>query len=174
MKTEWYVITGAPSSGKTTLINFLEKLGYQAVHEVARVLIDEEIKKGKTLEDIRKNDVEFQGKILKIKLEIESKLPKNKIVFLDRGIPDNIAYLKAYGLDFKDVLKYCKEKTYRKIFLLERLPFEKDYARIENEEIAEKLHFLIKEAYANLGYEIVEIPAVKVEERLKIILANID
>jgi predicted ATPase len=33
-ETNWYVVTGAPSSGKTTLVRELEKLGYRVVHEV--------------------------------------------------------------------------------------------------------------------------------------------
>ena len=174
MNTKWYVITGAPNSGKTTVINSLAKLGYQTVPEIARILIDEEMKKGKTLEDIRKNDMEFQRKVLKVKIEIEKKLSKSKIVFLDRGIPDNIAYLQAYDLNYEDVLEFCKEKIYRKIFLLERFPFKKDYARIENDETAEKLQFLLRKVYSDLGYEVIGVPTVSVEERLKIILSNID
>ena len=46
-ETNWYVITGAPSSGKSSVIRELENLGYRVVHEVARAYIEEELKKGK-------------------------------------------------------------------------------------------------------------------------------
>jgi predicted ATPase len=39
-KTNWYVITGAPCSGKTSVIRELEKRGYRVVHEVARAYIE--------------------------------------------------------------------------------------------------------------------------------------
>ena len=170
----WYVITGAPSCGKTTVVNSLAKMGYKVVPEVARVLIDEEVKNGRTLKDIRKDEFGFQKRILKTKLEIEKKLPKNEIIFFDRGIPDNVAYLKAYNIDYEHELKICKKKSYRKIFILDRLPFEKDYARIENEEMAAKIHRLIKEVYTALGYEVIEVPLMSVKKRVKMILSNID
>ena len=171
--SKWYVITGAPSSGKTTIISKLSEMGYYTVPEAARVLIDKEMKKGKTLGEIRKNEIKFQRKVLKLKIQIEKKTPKNKIVFFDRGIPDNIAFFQVYGADPKEVLKLCKEKNYRKIFLLEQLPFEKDYARIEDKEKAKKLGKLLEKTYVDLGYEIVSVPVMKVEDRVNFILSNL-
>jgi len=174
MTSRWYIITGSASSGKTTLIQALSKMGYLTVPEAARILIDKEIKKGNKLEEIRKDELDFQRKVLKIKVDTEEKLPKNKIVFFDRGIPDTIAYYNLYNFNPKEVMKFCKELTYRKIFLLEMLPFQKDYARIESEELAKKLHNWLKKAYLGLGYEVIDVPDVSVEDRLKIILSKID
>ena len=46
--SSWYVITGGPSTGKTTLLEELAKRGYKTIPEVARVVIDEGIAAGKT------------------------------------------------------------------------------------------------------------------------------
>jgi predicted ATPase len=174
MNTKWYVITGSASTGKTTLVNSLLKLGYLTVPEAARILIDEEIKKGKTIEEIRKNEAEFQRKVLDIKINVEKNLPKDKIVFFDRGIPDSIAYYQICGLDIVGLLNLCKKKTYRKIFMLEQLPIEKDYARVEDAETLNKIQILLRKAYSDLGYEIIGIPVMTVEKRLKMITSNID
>lgn len=175
MTSRWYVITGSASCGKTTLVNALSKIGYLTVPEAARTVIDEGIKNGKNVEEIRKDEIEFQKKVLELKIKIESELPKDKIVFFDRAIPDTIAYLQIYGIDARDVIKFCKEKkTYRKIFILERLPLEKDYARIEDDKTLNKIQSLLRKAYSDLEYEVINIPTVPVEERLKIILSNID
>jgi predicted ATPase len=174
MNTKWYVITGTASTGKTTLVNSLTKLNYLTVPEAARVLIDEEIKKGKTIEEIRKNEAEFQRKVLDIKINVEKNLPKDRIVFFDRGIPDSIAYYQICGLDIAGLLKLCKKNMYRKIFMLEQLPIEKDYARVEDTETINKIQILLRKAYSDLGYEIIDIPAMTVEKRLKMILSNID
>ena len=172
-ESKWYVITGAPSSGKTTIISRLSKLGYQTIPEAARVLIDKEISEGRTLEEIRRDELDFQRKVLKMKIEIENKISKDKIVFFDRGVPDTIAYYKLYGFNLEEVLKFCKERTYKKIFFLEPLPFEKDYARIEDEDKAKKLNNLFKMAYIDLGYDVISVPIISVDERVKLILSNL-
>lgn len=175
MKPKWYVITGAASCGKTTLIDSLARIGYLTVPEAARVMIDEGIKSGKTTEEIRKDEVEFQKKVLEFKIKTENELPKDKIVFFDRAIPDTIAYLQVYGISVEDLVKICKEKkTYRKIFMLERLPFEKDYARTEDNETLNRIQVLLRRAYSDLGYEIIDVPATSLKERLELVLSNID
>lgn len=171
--TKWYVITGAPSSGKTTTISILSKMGYLTHTEAARILIDKEISKGKSLEEIRKDEREFQRKVLRMKIEIEEKLPKDKIVFLDRGIPDTIGYYQLYEFDVQEILKFCKRNVYKKIFFLEPIPFEKDYARIEDEKKAEKLSELLKKAYLDLGYEVIVVPRMTIEKRVNFILSNL-
>lgn len=172
-KSKWYVITGGPSSGKTTVLKELAKLGYIIYPEAARVFIDQEMAKGKSLKEIRGNETKFQRKILKIKIDVEKTAPKDKIVFFDRAIPDSIAYYQICGLDPKEVLKFCQGKTYRKIFFFRQLLFENDYARVEDSETIEKLNRLLKKSYKNLGYEVIEIPAKSVEERVKKILTQI-
>ncbi|MCK4860201.1 MAG: ATP-binding protein [Candidatus Omnitrophica bacterium] len=170
---EWYVITGGPSSGKTTIISRLSEKGYYVVPEAARILIDNELALGKSLEEIRINELEFQRKVLKLKIEIESKTPQDKIVLFDRAMPDSIAYYKVCEGNADEVMRFCKEKRYKKIFFLEQLPFEKDYARIEDEMLANKLSMLLKQAYMDLNYDVVSVPPVDVDERLKLILSEI-
>ncbi len=170
----WCVITGGPSSGKTTVLNELAKLGYVVYPEAARVFIDQEMAKGKSLKEIRRNEAEFQRKVLKIKMEVEKNAPKDNVVFFDRAIPDSIAYYQICGLDPKEVLKFCQEKKYRKIFFLEQLYFNQDYARVEDEKTIKKLNKLLKESYENLGYEVINIPTMSVEDRVQKILSEID
>ena len=170
----WYVITGGPSSGKTTVINELAKLGYFAAPDVARDNINQEIAKGKSLKEIRGNEAEFQRKVLKMKIEREKKIPEDKIVFLDNAVPCSIAYYQICGLNPKGVIKLCQKKRYRKIFFLEQLPVEKDCARIENAKIIKKLNKLLKEEYKNLGYKVINVPAMSVKKRVQKILAGLN
>lgn len=173
MAPNWYVITGGISSGKTTIINELSKLGFHTIPEVARVLIDREMVKGKTLGQTREDEVKFQVKVLEMKIEIEDKAPKDKTVFLDRAIPDSIAYYEFLGSDTKELVELCREKRYNKIFFLEQLPYKKDYARIEDGETAKRISELLFKAYADLGYEIKRVPAMSIEDRVKFILSHL-
>lgn len=169
----WYVITGAPHAGKTTLIEELEKIGHKVVLEAARVFIDEEIEKGETIEEIRKDEFEFQKKVLKMKIENETKKSQKEIIFWDRGIPDSLAYLEMLGITDEFFQKAANNSEYKKVFLLSPLPYKKDYARTENEEQQLMIHKLLKKAYGNPKYNLIEIGDIGVEERLKFILKNL-
>ncbi len=169
IKTNWYVITGGPSTGKSTVLSFIEKLGYRVIPEAARVLIDEEMAKGKTIKEIREDEAEFQRKVLAMKIKIEQKLPKEEIIFFDRAVPDSVAYYQICGLDLKEALNVCQKDQYRKVFLMEQLPFEQNGARTENPETIKTLNRLFKETYQNLGYEVISVPVMSVEERVKFI-----
>ena len=168
--TNWCVITGAPSSGKTTLIIHLEKAGYEVVHEVARALIQSELARGLTLEQIRADKKTFENKILEAKVALEADLVKETLIFFDRGIPDSIAYFDIAGLDTGLAVEKSPSNHYRKVFLLDRLPFEKDRVRIEEQATADKLDQALEKSYRILGYEVTRIGVMSVEERLRTVL----
>lgn len=169
----WYVITGGPSSGKTATVKALEEKGYRVVPESARILIDQEIAKGKTLEEIRVDEMEFQKKVFNMKVELEDKTSKDEIVFFDRGLPDSIAYYQIYKGDISKIMDLCKNRRYNKIFFLEQIPFKKDYARIEDEAMAKKISILLKKAYLDLGHNVIIVPIMSVQERVNMILSKI-
>ena len=101
----------------------IEKLGYRVIPEAARVLIDEELAKGKTIEEIRKDERGFQRKVLAMKIKIENELSKDEIIFFDRAVPDSVAYYQISGLDPEEALNVCRRGQYSKVFLMEQLPF---------------------------------------------------
>jgi predicted ATPase len=169
----WYVITGAPSSGKTSVICELERLGYRVVHEVARAFIDEELKKGKTIEQIKADELAFERHILYKKIKIEESLPKKEIIFLDRAVPDSIAYFKSAGLNPNEPVKKSKLVRYKKIFLFERLEFEKDRVRSENQLKAAEIELLLEKAYQMLDYDIVYVPVLSIQKRTDFILQHL-
>lgn len=174
IQTNWYVITGAPSSGKTTLINRLSSMGYQIASEVAREYIKQLIDQNHTLIELKQDTLHMQRKILTIMLNRERQLPKNKLIFFDRGTPDSAAYFRFHHLDNNHVLKACKHKRYKQVFYCHGLPVVHDAIRDEDEVSAKKIGEYIYQTYIDLGYNIIELPAVSIEERLKIILAKID
>ncbi len=174
MGNNWYVITGAPSSGKTTMINLLKDKGFKVVYEVARIYIDQKISEGKKIEEIRRDEVSFQEKILKLKIEAEKNLAKEEITFFDRGIPDSDAYYVLRGTKQSDLLKQAIiNSQYKKVFLLDLLDYEKDYARTETLEEQAKIHDLLEESYRKIHADIVRVPVMPVSERLDFILNNL-
>lgn len=170
----WYVITGGPSTGKTTLINMLNEKGYNTTIEHARHYIDTMLDKGKTVDEIRKNKIKFQQNILKMQIDQENSISKKQMYFLDRAIPDALAYYEFLNIEVDKLLNQAiKSCNYKKIFILDKLPLIKDYARIENKNDQTIIHDLITKVYYSLPFPVVRVPVLNPEERVKFILTNL-
>src|SRR3989344_4873456 len=102
-QTNWYVITGGPSSGKTTTVNILRERGYITTMEHARHFLDTQRLKGRTIEEVRKNQREFQLGVLDMQIEQENEIAPEVQVFLDRAIPDALAYYRFLNLTPDDM-----------------------------------------------------------------------
>ena len=169
-QTRWTVITGAPCSGKTSVIRVLEKRGLPVVHEVARSFIDRQLARGLSMARIKADPVSFEQGILAEKLAIEASLPPDRGVFLDRGVPDSIAYFRFEGLDTRAPVAASRIRRYRRVFLLDRLAMAPDPVRTEDEAAAVRLEALLIESYRRLGYLLIRIPAVSLQERVEQVL----
>lgn len=173
-KTNWYVITGGPSSGKTTTVNLLKERGYITTFEHARHYLDTQRLKGKTIEDVRKKQLEFQLGVLEMQIEQEKQILPEVLVFLDRAIPDALAYYRFLNLPVEQKLtEALRTVSYKKVFLLDFLPLIKDYARTEDEAAQRKIHELLFEVYESLSFPLIHVPVLPPEERVEFILKNI-
>lgn len=171
--TRWNVITGAPCSGKTSVIKALEDRGHRVVHEAARSYIDTLISNGTPLDEIKSDILAFERHILEAKITIETSLPRDHLIFLDRAIPDSIAYYRLEGLCADEVFAQCRMVEYRRVFLFERFEFEKDGVRTENHAEAGRIEALLIQGYEALGYDLIRVPPVSIEERTAIVLNHL-
>lgn len=173
-QTNWYVITGGPSSGKTTTVNLLQARGYKTTIEHARHYIDTQRVTGKTVEEIKQNQVAFQQAILDMQITQEQGLSPDEIVFLDRAIPDALAYYRFLNLPGDEKLQRAiRSASYKKIFILSPVPLIQDYARTEDEAAQKKIHTLLTEVYESLPFPVIHVPVLSPEERVEFILKNL-
>ena len=173
-QNNWYVITGGPGSGKTTTVNLLSARGYTTTIEHARHYIDSQRQNGKTVEEIRKHQEDFQMHVLEMQIAQEAALSPDELVFLDRAIPDALAYYRFLNLPVSQKLMDALEKVnYKKVFVLDILPLVQDYARREDEAAQKKIHQLLIEVYESLGLPVVHVPVLPQEERVQFILAHL-
>lgn len=174
-QNNWYVITGGPCTGKTTLLAELATLGHATVPEAARLIIDEGFAQGKTLKEIRADEQKFQHVVLERKKMIEANTMRETVTLFDRGMHDTIAYLKQYGWEItKAVEEIIKNATYRKVFLLEPLPHhENDYARTEDKTFTVKLNKLLRRTYQDAGLPVISVPPLPLAERVDFVLKHI-
>jgi predicted ATPase len=173
-QTNWYVITGGPGSGKTTTIQLLRNRGYTTTIEHARHYIDTQRISGKTVAEIRKNQQEFQAGVLDMQIMQEAWLLPDDLVFLDRALPDALAYYKYLDIPIDKKLENAlKQVSYKKVFILDVLPLVNDYARLEDPEAQKEIDKMITEVYQLLPFPVVHVPVLPADERVDFILKNI-
>lgn len=174
------VITGGPSSGKSTLIEALKNKEYSVIEEGALELIEKEKKEGGNI--FPWTDPEkFQEKVFLDQIKREENINEEKeIIFLDRSLIDILAYCLHYSVNPpKDLKKEIEKANYSKVFILDMLP--KEYwtqtrngrVRMHTYEMGVEIHEKIEETYEKSGLEIIYVPFISVEERVKFIEENI-
>lgn len=174
LTNNWYVITGGPSSGKTTTVNILKSRGYKTTVEDARHYIDLQRITGRKIEDIRRNKAVFQRTVVDLQVQQESLLDPNELVFLDRAIPDSLAYYRFTGLEpTEKLLNAMANCSYKKVFIMELLPLDHDYARTEDDLDQLRINELISEVYETMSAPVVRVPVLEAEARADFILANL-
>lgn len=173
-QTEWVVITGAPSSGKTSVIDELSRRGFPIVREAARSFIEACLDKGRSLDDIRSDDLTLQADIMALALEWDQSIDVTKMTFMDRGIPDSISYLRLAGHSTQKAMSAARIYQYKAVFIFDRLPVVADGVRTEDDAAAAKLDRFLEEDYANLGYRPIRVPVVPVAERADFILKQLN
>lgn len=168
------MITGGPGSGKTTLIQFLEKKGFAVLHEISRQITLEAQKQG-TDQLFLKDPLLFSRKLLEGRIEQfhQAEASSPSILFYDRGIGDVSTYLDfaaiSYSEEFSEpILKY----RYDRIFILPPWKdiYQSDNERYENFEQANEIFHFLKKTYTDYGYRVYEVPIGTVEERTHFIL----
>lgn len=172
--TNWCVVTGGPSSGKTTTVNLLSDRGYKTTIEHARHYLDTQRADGKTVKEVREHQAQFQLGVLDMQIEQERSLSPTDLVFLDRAIPDALAYYRFLDLaPDEKLLDAMRAVSYKKIFILDNLPLVKDYARTEDAAAQKRIHELITEVYKSLPFPVLHVPVLSPVERVNYILENL-
>jgi predicted ATPase len=177
VQKEIIVIIGGPGTGKTTLIDGLVQKGFCCYPEISRQVTAQAQQQG--IEQLfLENPLLFSELLLegrKKQFHDAHQEPHN-IVFLDRGIPDVLAYMHYIGDSYPPFFDaVCKEHIYTKIFILP--PWEdiyvSDQERYENFEQAQLIHDHLVETYQNYGYKLIEVPKDTVDKRILFILDQI-
>jgi len=176
MNKKIILLIGGPSSGKTTLINHLETEGHICYPEISREVILKAREEGVDYLFLE-NPMLFSERLLEGRIkQYQNAVNEEKPVFIDRGIPDVVAYMDFIGDTYPDeFVAACDTYKYDKVFLLP--PWEEIYTsdaeRYESYEEASKIHNYLVDTYTKYGYELHEVPKTSVEERFQFIINHI-
>ncbi|MGV7107288.1 AAA family ATPase [Flavobacterium sp. U410] len=177
MNKEIIVLAGGPSSGKTTLIEALVAKGHICYPEVSREVIKEAQRQGIEQLFLEKpllfSELLLEGRVKQYKNAINE---ESTTVFLDRGIPDVLAYMHYIGDSYPSFFtEACQNHLYTKVFLLPpwKEIYVSDAERYENYEQAVLIHEHLEETYKSFGYELITVPKDSIENRVNFVLSHL-
>lgn len=169
-----FVLTGAPGAGKTTLLDAAARRGIQVGREAARAVIQVQVAiDGPALQ--WRDPARFAELMLDRDIQtFEALSATRELALCDRGIPDLIAYGRAMKLaetaHFERAARLYRYN--RRVFLAPpwREIYADDAERTEGWEHAQRIYPPMRDAYFEMGYEVIELPKAPVEDRLAFML----
>lgn len=174
MNTRKIVITGGPGTGKSSIINALKKRGHICFDEISRQVTLEAREKG--IEQLFLTEpLLFSELLLKGRLKqfFDADQYEGEAVFLDRGLPDVLAYMDYFNSNYPiEFVETCQINRYDQVFVLApwRKIFVSDNERYENFEQAELIHKHLLNSYKNFDYNLFDVPFESIEKRADFIL----
>ena len=174
----FYSITGGPGSGKSTLIAALSGAGFQTMPEAGRAIIRDQVAIGGNALPWGDRSA-FAELMLSWEMRSwrEAQALSGPVIF-DRGVPDTAGYLSLCGLPVpRHFLKAAQDFRYnRRVFIAPPWAeiFIQDAERKQTFAEAEATYCAVVETYVGLGYELVELPLVPVDERVCFVRQIVD
>jgi predicted ATPase len=171
-----FVITGGPSSGKSTLVGALGDAGYGRSVEAGRgVIRDQMTIAGRALPWV--DSLAFAELMLSWEMRSYHLAQDHRgAVFFDRGVPDVVGYLRLLGLPMPEHIDRAAAifRYNRRVFIAPPWQeiFANDHERKQSWDEAVRTYEAMFATYTAYGYEFVEIPRVSVSERVRFILQN--
>lgn len=178
LKSKKVVITGGPGTGKSTIINELIARGHVCLEEISRQVTLDAKKEGVD-QLFLTNPLLFSELLLKGRQQqfLNAELFKSKYVFLDRGLPDVLAYMDFIGDPYPpNFIDICKDSEYDNVFILKpwKAIYTSDNERYENFNQALEIHDYLLNTYQSLNYQLVDVPFDTVENRTNFILKTLN
>lgn len=171
-KPNFFLFTGGPGVGKTTLLGHLAALGERVVEETARAVIAEQIDSGGHITPWA-DPAGFATLCARRDIAIfDAMTGETDRVFFDRGIVD--CYRANHVEPTVEIIEAIRTRRYnRQVFAFPpwREIYETDRERRQDWPTAEATFDHILRSLAELDYEAVVVPTGPVEERAAFVLS---
>ena len=175
INTKKILITGGPGSGKTSIIDELEKKNFNCEHEIVRLLTIEGKKKGND-QAFLSDPLKFTKKLLDLRINQFNIIQENEITFYDRGVHDTLAYLKFIKVNIgDDLINKCTKIKYNKVFVLPpwKKIYQQDDCRYESFEESIKIFNEIIKIYEYFEMNTIILKQGTIDYRVDKILSHL-
>ncbi len=169
------IISGGPGAGKTTLVNGLAEQGFATFEESSRRLIEQESQKPDGI--LPWVDLAAFAKLcLDVMSEQKIQASTHDVAFLDRAIPDICGYLRQGDLNVDEHYLEASKGYHPQAFLCrpEASIYVQDEVRPYPFEGAIEIHNALVEVYQTLGFEVIDVPFMSIEERVQFVQQHIE
>ncbi|KVP41640.1 AAA family ATPase [Burkholderia ubonensis] len=174
----FFVVTGGPGSGKSTLIDALERAGFARSQEAGRGVIQDQVAVDGPALPWRDRSAFAE---LMLGWEMRSHHLARQArgpVFFDRGVPDVIGYLRLSGLAVPAHAEAAARRFryHRRVFIAPPWPdiYTQDAERRQDFAEAVRTCDAMVECYASYGYRLIELPRASVKARVRFVLDALD
>ncbi|KVD18590.1 AAA family ATPase [Burkholderia ubonensis] len=174
----FFVVTGGPGSGKSTLIDALERAGFARSQEAGRGVIQDQVAVDGPALPWRDRSAFAE---LMLGWEMRSHHLARQArgpVFFDRGVPDVIGYLCLSGLAVPAHAEAAARRFryHRRVFIAPPWPdiYTQDAERRQDFAEAVRTYDAMVECYASYGYRLIELPRASVKARVRFVLDALD
>lgn len=173
----FFIVTGGPGSGKSSLISEIEKRGYARSIEAGRGIIQDQVAIGGRA-------LPWDDRLLFAELMLSwetrsyhaAELTEGP-VFFDRGVPDVIGYLRLCQLPIPEHIK-AAARIFRynpTVFIAPPWQeiFHQDRERKQDFEESIRTYEALVKTYQEQEYSLIELPRLPLDQRVEFVLERV-
>lgn len=169
-------LTGGPGTGKSSVIEILQKRGEQVIPETFTTLFNQAQKDNK-VGAFFADPLQLRYDLMKHQIAEENARNKNKTTYVDETALGILFFGNKYGVQMpQELYEDAENRRYDIIFVFRPLPkefYKQTDVRQETYEQSKELHEFLKKKYQETGLKIIYVPFASPEQRADFIQKTI-